>query len=68
MNTPRQPNVRSAIERIPGEIRSSRYYGNPSTSFNTALLPGPMAVATTITTGTSRLPLTDERPPIIAAK
>jgi hypothetical protein len=67
MNTQRQPNVRTSIERIPGEIRSSRYYGHPSTSFNTAFLPGPMPVATTITTGTSRPPLTDERPPMVAA-
>jgi hypothetical protein len=69
MNTPRQPNVRTPIERIPGEIRSSGHYGRTSTSFNTALATAPKPITTIfIATETSRPPVTDEPPSIVPAK
>jgi hypothetical protein len=68
MNTPRQPNVRTSIDKIHGEFRGPGLYGRTSTSFNTAFMPGPKPVATIIITGTSRPPMADERPPIVSAK
>jgi hypothetical protein len=51
MNTPRQPNVRTPIEQILGEIRNSWHYNRPSTSLSTALIPGPTPIAAIIATG-----------------
>ncbi len=61
MNTPRQPNVRTSIERFPGEIRSSGHYSRTSTSFATSLMPVPKPIAAIIATGTSKSLPTDER-------
>jgi hypothetical protein len=40
MNTPRQPNVRPPIERIPGQIRNPEDRSPVPTSFITPFMPG----------------------------
>jgi hypothetical protein len=40
MNTPRQPNVRTPIEQIPGQIRNSGDRRPVLTSFVTPFMPG----------------------------
>jgi hypothetical protein len=39
MNTPRQPNVRTPIEQILGQIRKSGHYSRVATSFKTDIKP-----------------------------
>lgn len=45
MNTPRQPNVRTPIERIPGQIGNSAGRTPVPTSFNMAFMPDPKPAA-----------------------
>jgi hypothetical protein len=45
MNTPRQPNVRTPIERIPGQIRKSEDRTPVPTSFITAFMGDSKAAA-----------------------
>jgi hypothetical protein len=60
MNTPRQPNVRTSIERVRAQFRNS---GPPPAAGDATPLANakngiPESVATIRTTGTLRLPLT----------
>ena len=49
MNTPRHPNVRTLIERIPDQIRSSEHYRRVPTSLYTALMAGSKPAAWDVT-------------------
>lgn len=45
MNTPRQPNVRTPVEQIPGRIRNSEDLTPVTTSFIAAFEPAPKPAA-----------------------
>jgi hypothetical protein len=65
MNTPRQPNVRTPLEQIPGQVRHSADRTPVPTSFSAAFMPDSKpatakdgtagSVATVRITGTLRL-------------
>lgn len=55
MNTPREPNVRTPIEQIPGQIRNSAHYSRVPTSLNTKFMP-------------DSKPASRDAPPLVAAK